>query len=74
MSHELMLHFDAALSTDQRNALSTQLHEKFGAEAEVRDSAKPHLLFVSVDPQKASPHVVLETVKGLGYQAQLVDL
>lgn len=74
MSQELMLHFDAVLDADERESLSSRLHAEFGAQAEMRDSSKPHLLFVSVDLQKASPHQVLEAVRRWGHQAQLVDL
>jgi hypothetical protein len=68
-----MLRIKQTLSSEQRRSLLEHLEDRLHVAGDVRASGKPHLLFVPVDPAKASPHAVLAAVREQGYDARLVD-
>ena len=74
MSGDVMLHIKQALSAGQRQSLLEHLKNRLDVAGDVHASRKPHLLFVPVDPAKATPHSVLAAVREQGYDARLVDL
>lgn len=74
MSREVLLHTKDALGPVARASLSNDLVSRFGRSAELRESLKPHLLFVSADPRDAPPHALLAAIRELGVDARLVDL
>jgi hypothetical protein len=74
MSGDVMLHIKQALNAGQRQSLLEHLKNSLHVAGDVHASRKPHLLFVPVDPTKASPHSVLAAVRERGYDARLVDL
>jgi hypothetical protein len=74
MSSDAMLHIKQTLNAEQRQSLLEHLKDRLRIAGDVHASAKPHLLFVPVDPVKASLHTVLVAVRERGYDARLVDL
>ena len=74
MSGDVMLHVKQTLDAEQRRSLVAYLDDRLGIGWDAHDSIKPHLLFVSTDPEKAPPHAVLDAVRQCGYDARLVDL
>lgn len=71
---EILIHLDKSLDEAQRQALNARLLEHPGVEPPRIASRKPHLIFLTYDTQRISPHEVVGFVNEAGFQAQLVDI
>jgi hypothetical protein len=70
MSEGVLIHVNQTLSGEQISDLEAHVKAKLGETARVETSDKPHLLFIA----GAEPHVLVQTVRDWGLEAQLADL
>ncbi len=69
---DVTIHINQTIAQDQQQALEATIREIDGVIAPRFNL--PHMLVVLYNPDKTSPEVLLNTVRGKGYQAQLVGL
>ncbi|MBK5938413.1 hypothetical protein [Halochromatium roseum] len=74
MSTKLLLHTEQTLDNAARAALNHQLQAELGGETHLEPSSKPHLLFASHDPARATSQQLLAVLQKQGLSARFVDL
>lgn len=70
MSEGVLIHVNRTLSVEQISDLGAHVKAKLGETARLETSDKPHLLLVA----GAEPHVLVQTVRDRGLEAQLANL
>ncbi|SCZ63249.1 hypothetical protein [Thiohalomonas denitrificans] len=71
---ETMLHLDKALSEVERERFCARLQGEGVICEAANASMKPHLIFITYDEDRASPHELVRMAADAGFVARVIDL
>jgi hypothetical protein len=69
---DVMIHIDKNLSADEKHTLEEQMREIPGVIAPRFNPGRDHLLLVAFDPDRVKTSAMLDSVRAVGYRAQLI--